>query len=160
MKQIKYIFFDFDGVMTDNRVLVTENGKEAVFCNRADGIGVEMLRKAGYKMMIISTETNKIVRARAKKLKIPVINGVIDKKSTLTKLCEKAKISLNKVCYVGNDINDLDAMRLVGLKIAPHDAHPCILEIADIVTKATGGEGVIRELADIISNSVKNARKT
>lgn len=150
MKQIKYIFFDFDGVMTDNRVLVTEDGKEAVFCNRADGLGVDMLRKAGYKMMILSTETNKVVKARAKKLRLPVIYGVKDKKSTLIEFCKKNKIRLSEVCFVGNDVNDLEVMKIVGLPVCPADAYPEIIKFAKLITKACGGNRVIREIANIL----------
>ncbi len=157
MKRVKYIFFDFDGVMTDNRVLVTEDGKEAVFCNRADGLGVEILRKAGYKMMIISTETNKVVKARAEKLRIPVINGVKDKKSTLIEFCKKNKIKLSEVCFVGNDINDLEAMKIVGLPVCPADAYSEVKKISKHITKACGGDGVARELAMHLCRNGKSA---
>jgi YrbI family 3-deoxy-D-manno-octulosonate 8-phosphate phosphatase len=136
--------------MTDNRVLVSEDGKEAVFCNRADGLGVEILRKAGYKMMILSTETNKVVRARAEKLRIPVIHGVVDKKTTLIEFCKKNKIKLSEVCFVGNDINDLEVMKIVGLPVCPVDAYPEIKKIAVLVSTARGGYGVVRELASHI----------
>lgn len=150
VNKCRLIVFDFDGVMTDNRVLVSEDGKESVFCNRSDGIGVNVFRKAGYRMLILSTEANKIVKARADKLKIPVLYGIDDKKKALAQYCGKIKIKLSDVVFIGNDINDLEAMQSAGLKIAPRDARREILNIADYVTKTKGGYGVIREIADLI----------
>ena len=150
IKKCKLLIFDFDGVMTDNRVLVFQDGTEAVFCNRSDGLAIEMLNAAGYKMLILSTETNLVVKARASKLNLEVIHGTEDKLTTLTLYCKSNQIPMEAVCYVGNDINDLEVMNAVGIKIAPSDAYSRILNIADIITKAKGGSGVIRELTDII----------
>jgi len=150
LQKCELLVFDFDGVMTDNRVLVFQDGTEAVFCNRSDGIGIEILRNAGYKMLILSSEVNPIVKTRAEKLKIDIIHGTTDKKTVLLQYCDSHKISQENVCYVGNDINDLEVMEAVGFRIAPSDAYPAILGIADIVTKAKGGKGVIRELAEVI----------
>ncbi|HPN83952.1 MAG TPA: HAD hydrolase family protein [Victivallales bacterium] len=151
MKSIKLIVFDFDGVMTDNRVLVSEDGKESVFCNRSDGIGINILRKSGYKMLILSTEKNRVVKARAKKLKMSVLNGIYDKKKVLCEYCRKNNIKMTSVCYVGNDINDLSAMKSVGVKVCPSDAYSEIKSISDIVLKKAGGDGVVRELATLFT---------
>ena len=142
------IVYDFDGVMTDNRVLIFQDGTEAVFVNRADGWGVAKLRRAGFRQIILSTETNQVVSARAIKLQIKVLQGCSDKVQELKSFCQINDIDLTKVLYVGNDVNDLDAMRLVGFPVAPADAHPEILKIAKYITKARGGEGVIRELSE------------
>ncbi len=147
---IHLLVYDFDGVMTDNRVLVSEDGKEAVVVNRGDGLGVSYLKKAGFKQIIISTEENPVVVARAKKLKIQVIYGVKDKKKRLAEYCNEQNIDLKSVLYIGNDLNDYEVMKSVGIRVAPSDAHSQILEIADITTKAKGGYGVIRELVDIL----------
>jgi YrbI family 3-deoxy-D-manno-octulosonate 8-phosphate phosphatase len=136
--------------MTDNRVLVSEDGEESVFCNRSDGIGVNILRKSGYKMLILSTETNKVVEARADKLKLPVLYGVDNKKIALSQYCRKNKIKMSEVCYVGNDINDLEVMKIVGFPVCPADAYPEIKGISSYVTKTKGGYGVVRELAELI----------
>lgn len=144
--KIKLIVYDFDGVMTDNRVLVSEDGSEAVFCNRSDGMAVIKMKKLGIKQIIISTETNKVVSMRAKKLSIEVLQGIEDKATVLKKYCLKFKIKLNDVMYVGNDTNDLEAMKLVGVGVAPADADESIKKISKIVTKSKGGYGVIREL--------------
>lgn len=142
------LVYDFDGVMTDNRVLVFQDGTEAVFANRADGWGVEQLRKAGFMQLILSTETNPVVSARAKKLQIKIFQGSGDKANDLTAYCQSQSIGTEKVLYVGNDVNDLDAMRLIGYPVAPADAHPSVLAIAKYVTRARGGEGVIKEISE------------
>lgn len=147
---VKLIVYDFDGVMTDNAVLVREDGLESVACNRGDGWGIGMIRKLGIEQIILSTEENPVVRARATKLKLECIHGSKDKTAGLRSLAKTRKISLENVLYVGNDMNDFDAMRLCGYKVAPADSHPGILAIADCVTQALGGRGVIRELADTL----------
>ena len=142
------IVYDFDGVMTDNRVLVLQDGTEAVLANRADGWGIGRLRQAGFRQIILSTETNPVVSARAKKLGLDVLQGSGDKLRDLTTFCKSHDMALERVLYVGNDVNDLDAMRLVGLPVAPADAHPAVLALAKHVTRARGGEGVIKELSE------------
>ena len=149
---IDLLVYDFDGVMTDNLVLVFQDGAEAVFVNRADGWGVAQLRKAGFRQIIMSTETNPVVSARAKKLRIEVVQGSSEKAQDLLAFCQNNRIELKKVLYVGNDVNDLDAMNLVGFPVAPADAHPEVLKIAKLVTHASGGEGVIKELSEWLLN--------
>lgn len=148
LSDIALIVFDFDGVMTDNRVYVFEDGREAVACSRADGLGCDMLRAAGTRMFILSTETNAVVASRARKLKLPVEQGLADKAAALAALIEREGVDPGRVVYVGNDVNDEAAMKRVGWPIAPADAHPAILAIARHVTIARGGQGVVRELAD------------
>ena len=149
-KEIKLIISDFDGVMTDNRVLVDENGKEAVFVNRSDGLGIGILKKKGIDIIILSTEKNPVVSARARKLNIECIQGVDDKARAIETIAKEKSISLDNIAYIGNDLNDLEAMKMVGLKIAPTDAYQEILDIADITTNAKGGYGVIREVSNLL----------
>lgn len=149
---IKLIVYDFDGVMTDNRALQLQDGTEAVWVSRADGWGVDQIRKMSIPQLIISTETNTVVAARAKKLRIEVIHGSGDKKADLLKYCITMKIELSGVLYVGNDVNDMAAMQVVGFPVAPADAHPSIIAIAKHVTRAKGGEGVIKELSEHVTN--------
>lgn len=151
-RDINLIVYDFDGVMTNNRAIFFEDGKEAVIVNRADGLGVDYIRKEGIPQIILSTESNPVVQARAKKLRIDVVQNCDNKKNTLIKICQDRKIDFKKVVFVGNDLNDLDAMKIVGYPVTPADAHPAILDIAVLITKAKGGGGVVRELADIILN--------
>lgn len=142
------IVYDFDGVMTDNRVYVLQDGGEAVVCNRGDGLAVDMIRSAGIPQLILSTETNTVVRTRAEKLKLGVIHACADKAQALTEYCLQHGYDLARVLYIGNDLNDIGAMRLTGYPVSPADGHPAVRAVARRVTSAAGGEGVIRELAD------------
>jgi YrbI family 3-deoxy-D-manno-octulosonate 8-phosphate phosphatase len=142
------LVFDFDGVFTDNKVIVREDGLESVVCSREDGLGIEMARKSGLKMLILSKEKNKVVSARAKKLQIEVIQGIEDKPSELRKYAAKNKIELKDIFYVGNDLNDLSVMRIVGTSACPADSHPSVKKIATIKLRKNGGNGAIRELIE------------
>ena len=148
---IDLVVYDFDGVMTDNRVIVFQDGTEAVVANRADGLGVDRFRNWDIPQLILSTETNPVVIARANKLGIEVITGCADKARMLIEYCEQHAFALERVIYVGNDINDLEAMRLVGYPVAPADAHSSIRSMAKLVVKAKGGEGVVKELSERLS---------
>jgi YrbI family 3-deoxy-D-manno-octulosonate 8-phosphate phosphatase len=150
LKKIQLIVYDFDGVMTDNKALVFEDGSEAVIVNRGDGLGVKILSELGYIQIILSTEKNKVVSARANKLKIDSFQGVADKASVLFEICKEKNIALENVIFVGNDINDFDVMKMVGFPICPSDAQKMIKNISTLILNSKGGNGVIRELADII----------
>ena len=150
MSNLKLIVYDFDGVMTDNKVMLDEFGKETVTVNRGDGYGVGEIKKLGIEQVIISTETNNVVRKRAEKLKIDVINAVQDKKSTVENYCRERGYSLSETMFIGNDLNDFEAIMICGVKGAPADAEPEILEIADWISSKAGGDGVIRELYRIL----------
>ena len=147
---IDLLILDFDGVLTDNRVYVAEDGQETVACHRGDGWGIGLLKDAGLEIIILSTETNPVVSARAKKLGVGCIQGCLDKAEATRKIIAKKELDSSKVMYVGNDTNDLEAMALVGHAVAPADSHPEIIEVAHTVTRARGGHGVIRELADLL----------
>lgn len=152
---IDLIIYDFDGVMTDNTVIIDQNGQESVIVNRSDGLAISELKKYNIKQIIVSTEQNPVVHKRAEKLGIPCINAVTNKKNVVVKYLEEQKIDNARVVYVGNDINDLDAMMYVGYPVAPIDAHDSIKKISKFVTKSAGGKGVVRELLDIlISNNM------
>ncbi|NQV54582.1 MAG: HAD hydrolase family protein [Rhodospirillales bacterium] len=150
LDDIDLLIMDFDGVLTDNRILVSEDGIEHVFCSRADGLGIDMLRAANLAMVIVSTETNKVVAARARKLDIPVHFGVRDKSETTIAVCREFNCSLERAAFIGNDINDLPGMELVGWPICPVDAHPKVKEICKFVVACDGGYGVVRHLADAL----------
>jgi len=147
-RDIDLIVYDFDGVMTDNRVIVFQDGTEAVIVNRADGLGVDRSRAMGIPQLILSTETNPVVKVRAAKLCLEVISSCKNKKKALENYCAQKGYDLNRVIYVGNDLNDLEVMRIVGFPVAPADAHPKIKKIAKLITDAKGGEGVVKELSD------------
>lgn len=157
-RDIDLIVYDFDGVMTDNRVIVFQNGTEAVIVNRADGLGVDRFRDLGIPQLILSTETNLVVKARAAKLHLEVIGSCKDKKNTLENYCARKGYKLNRVMYIGNDLNDLEVVKIVGFPVAPADAHPKIKEIAKLITEAKGGEGVVKELSDYLDGCVGRER--
>ena len=142
------LVFDFDGVLTDNRVLVFSDGTEAVFCSRGDGLGFDMLRKAEIPTLILSKEKNQVVSVRANKLQVPCLQGVSDKVQALRNYCRKKKISLNDVWYVGNDLNDLEVMKIVGVTASPADAHQQIRKLSQIKLRSPGGRGAARELVE------------
>ena len=144
------IVFDFDGVLTDNHVLVLENGLEAVVCNRSDGLAFDMLRKADMPVLILSTEGNKVVAARAKKLRVPLLQGVVNKHKALVNYCSENGMRLKRTLFVGNDLNDLEPMQAAGWRACPSDAHPRIRKICHFKLKAKGGQGVVRELAESV----------
>jgi YrbI family 3-deoxy-D-manno-octulosonate 8-phosphate phosphatase len=147
---IELVVFDFDGVMTDNTVLVTEDGGEAVRCNRGDGWGVQKMREAGVEMMVLSTEAHPVVSARARKLKLPVLQGIADKRHALVAELDRRGVDPGSVVYLGNDENDVDCFALVGLAVAVGDAHPSALGAADLVLSHRGGDGAVRELCDLV----------
>lgn len=152
-KDIKLIISDFDGVLTDNRVIVGEDGREYVCVSRADGQAVHILRDLGMDLVIMSTETNGVVGQRAKKMGVECIQAVTDKAECLQNYCKEKNILLSQIAYIGNDINDYEAMKLAAVKVVPQDAYEIVKNIADYVTEAKGGYGVVRELAAIIEES-------
>ena len=139
---------DFDGVHTDDTALTGADGRELVRVSRSDGMGVTLLRRAGIPLLILSTETNPVVRARADKLRVPVLQGVDDKAAALRAWAEDAGIPLARIAYLGNDVNDLPALALVGWPAAVADAHPAVRAAARVVLTRRGGDGAVRELAD------------
>jgi len=151
LSSVKAIAFDFDGVFTDDRVLVSETGEESVFCSRSDGLGIGMLRDAGIHMIIISKERNPVVSARGRKLSLEVVQGCDDKLPVLRNWLRRINVAPQNCAYMGNDVNDLECMSFVGIAIAPRDAHPRARDNATIVTEHDGGRGAIRELADAIT---------
>lgn len=147
---IKLLVSDFDGVMTDNRVLVDQNGIESVWCNRGDGLGVAMLRNAGVEVIVLSTEANPVVALRCKKLEIECVQNSQNKIDALKEIAAKRKLKPEQIVYIGNDINDLECMEWVGTAVSPADAEQVVKEISAIVTSKKGGYGAVRELADLI----------
>lgn len=149
-KRVDLMVFDFDGVFTDNRVSVMENGAEAVFCSRSDGMGLVMAKEAGLKLLVITREDGRIATARCRKLGIPCIQGCKHKAMALKKETAKLGISLKSVAYMGNDINDIECLRIVGLPVCVADGYPEVKKASLYITKAYGGKGAIRELCDLV----------
>lgn len=144
----RLVVFDFDGVMTDNRVWVSEDGTESVACNRSDGLGLEALRQLGIDLFVLSTEPNPVVGARCRKLGLPFEQNVRNKANRLWTLLRERNVTPSDVLYVGNDVNDLECMGIVGCGVAVADAHPDVRRIADITLSHAGGHGAVRELCD------------
>ena len=161
---ISAIIFDFDGVLTDDRVYVDQDGREMVCCNRRDGLGFDILRKSGIKLFILSTETNPVVARRADKLKVKAVQGSRDKAESLRKLALAEGINLAETLFVGNDINDLPAIRICGYSACPSDAHPRIKLAVSHILQTPGGQGVTREIIETLlgydadEHSFKKAR--
>ena len=109
LTSIDLLVLDFDGVLTDNRVLVSEDGTESVFCSRGDGLGLEMVRAVGVEVFVLSKEPNPVVSARCRKLQLPVLQGCDDKLTALCELASERHLQPDQIAYVGNDVNDLDA---------------------------------------------------
>ncbi|MCZ2527229.1 NTP transferase domain-containing protein [Streptomyces sp. SCUT-3] len=144
------VVLDFDGTQTDDRVLIDSDGREQVTVHRGDGYGIAALRRAGLPVLILSTETNPVVAARARKLKLPVIHGVDRKDLALKQWCEQEGVAPERVLYVGNDVNDLPCFDLVGWPVAVASAHDVVRAAARSVTSVPGGHGAIREIASWI----------
>ncbi|MEU9189976.1 N-acylneuraminate cytidylyltransferase [Streptomyces sp. NPDC048484] len=149
-EDIDAVVLDFDGTQTDDRVLIDSDGREFVSVHRGDGLGVAALRKSGLTMLILSTEQNPVVAARARKLKIPVLHGIDRKDLALKQWCEEQGIVPERVLYVGNDVNDLPCFALVGWPVAVASAHDVVRGAARAVTTVPGGDGAIREIASWI----------
>ena len=150
LKQIKAVIFDFDGVFTDNRVIVSTTGEEFVICDRGDGMGTNLLAAAGIKMLILSKEKNAVVTSRGKKLNIEVIQGCDDKLPELIQWLQKNNVDAQQAAYIGNDINDLECLKHVGVAVIPADAHYSVIDTATWILQHNGGRGAIREFADVL----------
>jgi YrbI family 3-deoxy-D-manno-octulosonate 8-phosphate phosphatase len=144
---IDAVVLDFDGTQTDDRVLIDSDGREFVAVHRGDGLGIAALRRSGLRMLILSTEQNPVVAARARKLGLPVLHGVDRKDLALKQWCEDQGIAPERVLYVGNDVNDLPCFALVGWPVAVAGAHDVVRGAARAVTTVPGGDGAIREIA-------------
>lgn len=149
-KNIRFVVFDFDGVFTDNRVFINEKGEESVSCDRSDGLGLTRLRELGLELLVLSTETNPVVKHRADKLKIRCIHGCEDKLRVLSREAKRKDVSFEQIAYIGNDINDVGCLKAVGFPVVVADAHKDVAGCAIYKTRLTGGRGAVREFCDLI----------
>ncbi len=150
LRRVRLLALDFDGVLTDDRVLVGADGAEFVFCSRSDGMGIARLKASGVPVVILSSETHPVVAARAQKLGVPVEQGLADKAEALAKVAERYNVALYDVAFVGNDINDVECLKRVGLAAVPADARPEARACAHHVLGNEGGRGAVRELCEAI----------
>jgi len=137
-------------------VVVHNDGTEAVVCHRGDGWGIARLQECGVPIIVLSTECNEVVAARCSKLGVPCYHGVNDKAQFLGELLAKQQISSENVIYLGNDVNDLDAMRIVGYPVSVADGHPTVRKAARLVLRASGGHGAVRELCDTVRARIQS----
>jgi YrbI family 3-deoxy-D-manno-octulosonate 8-phosphate phosphatase len=156
--QVDLLALDFDGVLTDNRVWIDDDGKEAVMAYRSDAIGLHLIQDIGVKVVVISSEVNPVVSARCRKMGVPVIQGVKDKAVVLSEYLKENHIPAENVIFLGNDVNDLPCFPIVGCAIVVADAQTEALRAADRVLLRKGGYGAVRELCDIIQQRRKETK--
>jgi 3-deoxy-D-manno-octulosonate 8-phosphate phosphatase (KDO 8-P phosphatase) len=150
LERVRLAVFDFDGVFTDNRVWLNERGEETLAFSRSDGLGLRRLDEVGVRYLIVSLEQNPIVGARAQKLGADCVQGVEDKLAVLRERTEGLGVTLEETAYVGNDINDAECLRTVGVPVVPADAWPEVKPLARWVLSRSGGTGCVREFCDAV----------
>jgi 3-deoxy-D-manno-octulosonate 8-phosphate phosphatase (KDO 8-P phosphatase) len=164
LQEIRLFATDVDGVLTDAGMYYSESGDEWKKFNTRDGMGIKLLQKAGLITAIVTQERTRLVARRAEKLAIPELHqGVMDKLSVIREMAARHGISLQQVAYIGDDVNDIEALQAVGFSAAPADGLPQVLKVVDYVCRQKGGEGAVRELAEMILLSrpgAKNRNKT
>ena len=154
LRRIRLFATDVDGVLTDAGMYYAESGDEWKKFNTRDGMGIKLLQKAGIITAIVTQERTKLVARRAEKLAIPELHqGVMDKLSLVREMAARHGLTLEQVAYIGDDINDLETLKAVGFSAAPADGLPQILAAVDYVCVKKGGEGAVREVADLILNA-------
>lgn len=151
LKGIRLFATDVDGVLTDAGMYYSESGDEWKKFNTRDGMGIKLLQKAGLITAIVTQERTRLVARRAEKLAIPELHqGAFDKLSVIRDMAMRHGISLRQVAYIGDDVNDIEALQAVGFSAAPADSLPQVLKIVNYVCRHKGGEGAVRELAELI----------
>jgi 3-deoxy-D-manno-octulosonate 8-phosphate phosphatase (KDO 8-P phosphatase) len=148
----KIIFSDFDGCLTDDRVWLNQDGEEFVAANRKDGLAINRLKALGISVVITSTETNKVVTARATKLGIKALQGLSDKVEAIENYISKNNLTWKDSWYIGNDVNDLGAIRKAKFSICPSDAVKAVKKEVDLKLKTKGGYGVLSELVALFES--------
>ena len=148
----KIIFTDFDGCLTDDRVWVNQDGEEFVAANRKDGLAINRLKALGIRVVITSTETNRVVTARATKLGIEALQGLSDKVEAIENYISNNNLTWKDSWYIGNDVNDLGAIRKARFSICPSDAVKVVKKEVDLKLKTKGGYGVLSELVTLFES--------
>ncbi|AKB43001.1 MULTISPECIES: acylneuraminate cytidylyltransferase [Methanosarcina] len=155
LKNVKLFITDVDGVMTDCGMYYSENGDELKKFNTRDGMGIQLLREKGIKTAIVTKEKTKIVEARANKLKVDeVYQGIVDKLSIFEELREKYSLEYSEIVYIGDDINDIPVLEKAGVSFCPNDAVDEVKNVSDYILSRKGGEGVIREVVEILTMNI------
>ena len=161
MHEIKAIAMDVDGVLTDGGVWWGPNGEEWKRFHFADIMGLSLARKSGMVIALLSGENSPLVDRLAEKLGITDVHkGCKDKASALRSFSERHGLRLQEICFIGDDVNDLPALAIVGLSACPADARPTVRENCQVVTKLSGGNGAVREVVDMLLAAAKVAAKS
>ena len=151
LRNIRLFATDVDGVLTDAGMYYAESGDEWKKFNTRDGMGIKLLQKAGFITAIVTQERTKLVARRAEKLAIPELHqGVMDKLSVIREVASRHGLTLSQVAYIGDDVNDLEALRAVGFSAAPADGMPVVRDVVDYVCRMKGGEGAVREIVEML----------
>jgi 3-deoxy-D-manno-octulosonate 8-phosphate phosphatase (KDO 8-P phosphatase) len=150
LRKVQFAVFDFDGVFTDNRVWTNDRGEESVACWRGDALGLRRLDEVGVEYLILSTEVNEAVGARARKIRATCVQAVEDKLPVLREEAARRGVALEETAYVGNDVNDAGCLGAVGLPVVPADAWPEVVPLARLVLTREGGRGCVREFCDAV----------
>jgi 3-deoxy-D-manno-octulosonate 8-phosphate phosphatase (KDO 8-P phosphatase) len=151
LKHIRLLATDVDGVLTDAGMYYSETGDEWKKFNTRDGMGLKLLQKAGLITAIVTQERTRLVARRAEKLTIPELHqGVMDKLPAIRAMADRYGLNLNQVAYIGDDVNDLEALTAVGFSASPADGMPQVRAAVDYVCEKKGGEGAVREIVDMI----------
>jgi 3-deoxy-D-manno-octulosonate 8-phosphate phosphatase (KDO 8-P phosphatase) len=150
--QIKAVAFDVDGVLTDGTFCWGPGKAEWKRFSFRDVMGISSASKAGLVFALISGEKNDLISRYARKMNIKIVyQGCKDKASALRSFAESQGLELAQVCFMGDDVNDLAALKLAGLSAAPADAHKSVLAVAKFIAKRPGGNGAVRELLDFLT---------
>ena len=156
LKKIKLVLTDVDGVLTDGGMYYSKDGEFLKKFNTRDAMGMELLLDLGIKTIMLTRENSSIVKARAKKIKVSELySGILDKKQFLKKILKKYDVKNNQVAYIGDDINDLEIMKIVGFSCSPNDGVKAVQKISNFVCKVNGGNGAFREFAELIISAQK-----
>jgi len=151
LKKIKLLLLDVDGVLTDGGIIYNDNGTETKVFNVKDGLGIKLLMDAGIHLGIVTGRRSNALYSRCKDLGIKLIyDGVGNKIDVLDALMDQTGVSAEEVAFIGDDLPDLGLMKMIGLSIAVGDANKTILDNADMVTSAKGGDGAVREACEAI----------
>ncbi len=151
VSKVELAVFDFDGVLTDNTVYISAKGDEYVRCFRGDGLGLRRLEGVGVRPYVLSTEVDKVVELRCRKLNVEFKQGLANKAEALSQLAQKLKVPLSRVMYLGNDINDRECLEIAGVSVVVADAFDEVAKIAKYQTLRPGGLGAVREVCDWIA---------
>jgi 3-deoxy-D-manno-octulosonate 8-phosphate phosphatase (KDO 8-P phosphatase) len=160
LRRIRLFATDVDGVLTDAGMYYSESGDEWKKFNTHDGMGIKLLQRAGLVTAIVTQERTRLVARRAEKLAIPEVHqGAMDKLSVIRDLATRHRIALHEVAYIGDDVNDIEALRAVGFSAAPADGLPQVRQMVDYVCRKKGGEGAVREVVELILEAQQGRRR-